>query len=182
MFACVVLPDKDLTYVPITKNASSSILAALWAAGADPQQGKSVAEISTSKAVTLLRHPTKRAWSAYNYLKLRRPPTWLSDLENEPWYPPLNTSWAEFLAALAQERDRLDMSGALVSQVEHLCSSVEYIYVPWDFVQLEAILGCALGHRNASSELGPMPDVTPEMQQHLNLIYGEDYQLWEANA
>jgi hypothetical protein len=56
---------------------------------------------------------------------------------------------------------------------------VNYILIPWDFPRVSELLGIELGWLNKSVKDSALPDITPEMQYHLDLVYETDYQLWE---
>lgn len=176
---CAVLPDLGLTYVPISKSGSSSVLRLLWDAGIS-HKGPGADQVTTP-AVAMLREPGARAWSAYRMLDKYGPTMYGDPTMDWSWHPNPCNSYAEFLAELADNADHPSLQGGLMRQTEYLCSPVEYTLVKWDFERLGEILGLTLPHLNKGTNV-PKPDITPEMQYHLDLIYGADYKLWESIA
>jgi len=133
--------------------------------------------LTTSRAVSLWREPTERAWSAYRYMQVQYPCLW--DDVYLHWWPDPRKEWDAYLAELADNRHRTDWSGVLTPQSEFTKGKAEHTRVPWDFGRMAEILDVeGFGHSNASTTLA-QPDITPEMQYHLNLVYGTDYRIWE---
>ncbi len=175
------VPGTDLTFVPTPKNASSAIIEALcrkW-----PELYKDICHVdrlSTPCAVSMWREPTARAWSAYKYICSRLPLPWQDFADGLSYFPDTSLPWDEFLYELAQNCYRERLMLPLIPQNEFCKGRAKHIMVPWDFERLAQILTVpAILHSNAGKDPRPMPDVTPEMQFHLDIVYGADYRLWE---
>jgi hypothetical protein len=178
MHSVAELPERDLSYIPIAKNGSSSVLKTLWDGPVNVRDKRWCNEVRTSKAVVMWREPTARAWSAYQML-VGRGQTQNADDPRRPWFPDIDLYWDEWLQVLARERYHMGTSATLIPQSEYLCSPVEYEYVAWDFQALGEKLGVELPHLNEARKPLIQPDITPEMLANLHLIYSADYRIWE---
>jgi hypothetical protein len=178
---CVVLPTLDLTFVPIAKCASSSILTALYEkyGSADETIRGHCDDIRTKTAVAFFRNPTERLWSAYRYERRRLMPDYIPE-SRDHWYPSFSGSFTDFVAELAANRLHPDLMGAFLPQTEYCKGRANYIFIPWDFKELANMLEVSsIGKINEGKNTEPMPDITPEIDYNLRLIYGADYRIWE---
>jgi hypothetical protein len=193
MHSGVAFPQRGFTYVPIAKNGSSSILKTIWESDLDHDRHVWCDAIPTSTALVMLRDPTKRAWSAYNMLRTDESMHCevLDGADREfAWYPSWKFPWDEWLDALAKDRFHSHMSATIIPQSEYLCSPVKYEYIAWDFKAMADRLGLELPRINSAGQkwqqrgepeghAPTMPDITPEMQRNLQIIYAADYRIWD---
>jgi len=175
------IPGEDLTYIPTPKCASSSGIEAItlkW-----PKLYKEiyhVDRIKTTYAVSMWREPTERAWSAYKYTCARLPLHWSEWNDGKRYFPDTSVPWDEFLHEFARNSHRENLLLTLIPQNEFCKGTAKHIMVPWDFERLANILTVPeILHSNPGKNPAPMPDITTEMQFHLNIIYGADYRIWE---
>jgi len=180
MNAGVRLLDRDLTFVPIAKCGSSSVLKTIWESKI-PQENEIWCDQVKTDAVVMLREPSLRAWSGYNMMSTRSESANFSD-PDKPYYPDITLAWDEWLDVLVRNRFHQVMTATLIPQSEYLCSPVSYEFVAWDFKALGERLGFEFPRINQMKVPLPMPDITPEMQRNLRILYGADYQLWELTA
>ena len=192
MHSVVAFPGRDLSFVPIAKNGSSSILKTIWLSDLEFVRELMCDAVPTSTALTMLRNPTQRAWSAYRMM--RRHPSMYGELEGQgrefPWYPDNTLPWDEWLDALVKDRFHSHLSATMIPQSEYLCSPVRYEYIAWDFKAMADRLDIELPRINAAEQqwqqrgelegnAPTMPDITPEMQRNLQIIYAADYRIWD---
>jgi hypothetical protein len=189
-----VFEDLDLTVIFIPKSASCSMWLAVLEK--DPQGHERLVHIDrieTSRSVAMWRHPTERSWSCYKFMKKyltvspyeeeeSNPDCWAPGHHRSRYYPRTDFLWDEYLHALAKNRKNPRMWGPLVPQVEYCLAAPGLTMVPWDFPRMNEIVGIEIPHSNQGKDQSPVPDITPEMQYHLNLVYGADYRIWESIA
>lgn len=188
MRGAIALPSLGLTVPLIPKSASSSVLLAL----AEGHPGCLDRQYHcdhppTSQMVVLWREPTERAWSAYKFAQKYQEISMeeehrgrLSPDHQEHYYPPTSLPWDAFLHELARNRGNHYMVGPLQPQSEYCKGSAKYIIIPWDFKEMANFIEVAeIPHANQGKNQKPLPDITPEMQYHLDLVYGADYRIWE---
>ena len=177
---CLYIEALNLTFVPVSKVGSCSLLLALWEKYPEAPRRINSDEL-TSPAVAMLRQPTERAWSSY--LWHRRPSKGAIGPPNpefDNFHPDPNLAFAEWLRELAMRSVDETWAPSVAPQTEFLTSDVSYTLIPWDFAALGRLLHVQFGHENKRQVSDEMPDITPEMQYHLNIIYGADYQLWDS--
>jgi hypothetical protein len=136
------------------------------------------------------RHPTERAWSAYKFIKdcetisqyeMARESGGATSRHDKYW-PRHDKPWDEFLHTLANTYLNPNLWGMFIPQNEFCTSAVSYTFVPWDFPRMSEIIQREIPRANKGKDQSPVPDITPEMQYHLNTVYGTDYRIWEQIA
>ncbi len=183
------IPELDITVVPITKSASGSVVVAVEPVCPEPTWVY-LDRIKTRRAVAMFRHPTERAWSAYKFIQgyatiseeesTREPGR--GDSRHDRYYPRTDQPWDAFLHTLAENYLNPHLWGVFLPQHEFCkCPDITTM-VPWDFPRMSEILGREIPRANKGKDRSPTPDITPEMQYHLNIVYGADYRIWESIA
>jgi hypothetical protein len=72
------------------------------------------------------------------------------------------------------------MLGGLLPQHEYCTTQADYTIIPWDFKAMAALLEVdEMPRINVGLDTTPMPEITPEMQKSLNIVYGGDYRIWD---
>lgn len=166
-------------FIPIPKNASTTILRPLWRKHPGTAKDYRTADSLAGHIVAMFRHPTERAWSTY--LQYRRPSRGAitADHPEYNWHPDPRLSWDRWLQAIAIGGPTRPLwDGYILPQVWFLKGMAVDI-VPWDFQAIEEKLHIRLGHDNKRQVDQSTPDITREMQYHLELIYSADYNIWE---
>jgi len=135
------------------------------------------------------RHPTERAWSAYKFIREYETISHEEDMRdeltvghNERYYPRNDLPWDEHLYTLSFSWLNPYLWGPFIPQNEFCKYPKITTMIPWDFPRMSAMIEQKIPQVHMCEDRAPVPDITSEMQAHLHLIYGKDYQVWDSIA